>query len=327
MFDKSRARAGADAGGTARPAEAAAGGGLGQRGPVRAGDLGGFRPPLDGGNHHRRDAVLDGRDQARHQALEEMDGAAADRDRAAVHAGEKPPDPAAARRRRHHRALELSAAADARARDRRDRRRQPGDDQAERADAAVFRAAEGSHRGQVRRHRNDGDRRRGRNRKSLCLAAVRSSGIHRLDQGRPTGRGSRRAQPDADHARARRQVARDRRPLRRSSTRRPSASPTANCSMPARPASRRIMRWCRTTSCRLSPTRWSATCGACSAPIPPTRTTPPSSPTGITRGSRRWWRTRRPRARGSCSPRRLTIQRGNECANSRRPSWSARHPT
>ena len=59
------------------------------------------------------------RDQARDKTFEEMDGAAAHRDRAAIPAGEEPADAAAARRGRHHRALELSAAADARARDRR----------------------------------------------------------------------------------------------------------------------------------------------------------------------------------------------------------------
>ena len=42
--------------------------------------------------------------------------------------------------------------------------------------------------------------------------------------------------------------------------------------------------------------------GACSAPIPTTRTTPRSSPTGIMRGSRAWWRMPPPRARGSCKP-------------------------
>ena len=144
-----------------------------------------------------------------------MDGAAAGPDRAAIHARQKPADPAAARRRRHHRAVELSAAADAGAGGGRARRRQPRDDQAERTGAAIFRAAEASDRGQIRRHRDRRDRHRRRHRAGLCRAAVRSSDLHRLDPRRPPGRGSRRAQPDAGHARARRQIARDRRPLRR----------------------------------------------------------------------------------------------------------------
>ena len=75
---------------------------------------------------------------------------------------------------------------------------------------------QGSDRGQIRRHRNDGDRHRRRHREGLRLAAVRPSDVHRLDPGRPPGRGSRGPQPDADHARTRRQIARHRRPLRRS---------------------------------------------------------------------------------------------------------------
>ena len=182
----------------------------------RAGDLGGFRPSQQDRDHDRRDHAGARRDQARHQASEEMDGAAAGFDRAAIHAGQKPPDPAAARRRRHHRAVELSAAAHAGAGGGRACRRQSRDDQAERAGAAVFRAAQGSDRREIRRHRNDRDRHRGRHRASLCRAAVRSSDVHGLDPHRPPGRGGRRAQPDAGHARAWRQVARDYRPLRRS---------------------------------------------------------------------------------------------------------------
>ena len=130
--------------------------------------------------------------------------------------GQKPPDPAAARRRRHHRAVELSAAADAGAGGRRARRGQPRDDQAERTGAAVFRAAEGSDRAEIRRRRDGRHRHRGRHRQSLRIAAVRSSDLHRLDPRRPPGRGGRRAQSDAGHARTRRQIARHRRPLRRS---------------------------------------------------------------------------------------------------------------
>ena len=64
----------------------------------------------------------------------------------------------------------------------------------------------------------------------------------------------------------------DARPISR---RPPSASPTASCSMPGRPASRRITCWCRKIPCRLSPRRYAPRCGACSAPIRQTRTTPP----------------------------------------------------
>ena len=133
-----------------RPAAAAARRDRGERGALRAGDLGRFRPPRRGRDHHRRDAVPLCRDQARRKAPEEMDGAAARPHRAAIHAGQEPPDPAAARRGRHHRALELSAAADAGARDRRDRRRQPRDDQAGRADAAFLGALEGGDRAKIR---------------------------------------------------------------------------------------------------------------------------------------------------------------------------------
>ena len=129
---------------------------------------------------------------------------------------QEPADPAAARRGRHHRALELSAAAHARARDRRDRRRQPRDDQAGRADAAFLRAAEGSDRAKIRCHRAARHRHRGRGRESVPDTAVRSSDLHRLDAGRAHRRRGRGAQSHAGDARARRQVARDRRPHRRS---------------------------------------------------------------------------------------------------------------
>ena len=107
----------------------------------------------------RRDHAGARRDQARRQASEEMDGAAARCDRAAIHARQKPAAAAAARRRRHHRAVELSAATDAGAGGGRARRGQPRDDQAERTGAAVFRAAARGDRGQIRRHRDDRDRR------------------------------------------------------------------------------------------------------------------------------------------------------------------------
>ena len=67
-------------------------------------------------------------------------------DRAAIFARAQPADAAAARRRRHHRALELSAPADAGARDRRARRRQPCHHQAERTRRPLLRAAEGDGR-------------------------------------------------------------------------------------------------------------------------------------------------------------------------------------
>jgi coniferyl-aldehyde dehydrogenase len=79
-----------------------------------------------------------------------------------------------------------------------------------------------------------------------------------------------------------------------------SASPTANCSMPARPASRPIMHWCRKAWCRISPAGCRPVCGPCTAPIPTTRITPRSSPTGIMRGSKAWWPPPPPRAPGSC---------------------------
>src|SRR5579871_677851 len=66
-----------------RPAAAAAGGDRGERGAVRAGDLGRFRPPRGGRDHHRRDAVSLCRDQAHHKTPEGMDGAAARPHRAA----------------------------------------------------------------------------------------------------------------------------------------------------------------------------------------------------------------------------------------------------
>ncbi len=122
----------------ARPAGAAAHRRRRQRGALPAGDLGRFRPPLGRRDHHRRDDAGVLRDPACDQAPEELDGAAARGHRAAIPARAQPPDPAAARRRRHHRALELSAPAHACARDRRDRRRQPGHHQAERTLAALL---------------------------------------------------------------------------------------------------------------------------------------------------------------------------------------------
>ena len=83
--------------------------------------------------------------------------------------------------------------------------------------------------------------------KAFASAAVRSSDLHRLDPGRAARRGGRGTQSHAGDARARRQVAGDRRPHPPISTRPPSASPTPSCSMPGRPASRRITRWCRRT--------------------------------------------------------------------------------
>ena len=147
---------------------------------------------------------------------EELDGAAARRDRAAIPARAQPADAAAARRRRHHRALELSAAADARARDRRDRRRQPRHHQAERTRAALLGAAEGDGRAKIRRRpscSSPASRTRSQRPSRRCRSIT---GVHRLDPGRPAGRGGRGAQSDAGHARARRQVAGDHRRLRRS---------------------------------------------------------------------------------------------------------------
>ena len=106
----------------------------------RAGDLGRFRPSLAAIETNIAETHVGARrDQARHKTSEEMDGAAARCHRAAILPGEKPADAAAARRGRHHRALELSAAADAGARDRRARRRQPRHDQAERTCRRSFR--------------------------------------------------------------------------------------------------------------------------------------------------------------------------------------------
>src|SRR6202022_3011018 len=70
-----------------------------------------FRPSQQYRDRDRRDAIGDRGNQARRQAFEEMDGAAAGFDRAAIHARQEPADPAAARRRRHHRALLAPAVA------------------------------------------------------------------------------------------------------------------------------------------------------------------------------------------------------------------------
>ena len=139
--------------------------------------------------------------------------------------------------------------------------------------------------------------------------------------------GSRRAQPDAADARTRRQVAGDHRSLPPISTRPRRGSPMANCSMPARPASRRITCCCRKPRCRNLPPNSMARCGACTAPSPTMPTTPRSCPTGIMRGSRRWWPTPRPRARGSCRRQSPMIPPGRPNANSRRRWWSAPRPT
>ncbi len=92
MFELSRTDAGADADRAARPAGAVARGDLGQRKPLRTGDLGGFRPSQQHRDCDRRKLAGARRNQARHQASEEMDGAAAGLDRAAVHAGQEPAD-------------------------------------------------------------------------------------------------------------------------------------------------------------------------------------------------------------------------------------------
>ena len=51
-------------------------------------------------------------------------------------------------------------------------------------------------------------------------------------------------------------------------------------------------------------------CGRCTAPAPTMPTTPRSCRIGIMRGSRRWWRTPPPRARGSCRRQNPTIPPG-----------------
>ena len=123
----------------------------------------------------------------------------------------QPPDPAAARRRRRHRAVELSALPELCAAHQHLRRRQPGDGQDVGEFAPPRRAADRDFaeifsRGQARLLR-----RRRRPRAGLLVAAVRPSALHRLGRDGAGGDGQRRAQPDAGDARARRQVARDRR--------------------------------------------------------------------------------------------------------------------
>jgi len=72
--------------------------------------------------------------------------------------------------------------------------------------------------------------------------------------------------------------------------------------------------------------RLQASMRPCTAPIPITRITPPSSPTSIMHGSKAWWPTPPPRAPGSCKWQDLTTPRGNPGANFRRPSSSAPRP-
>ena len=140
------------------------------------------------------------RDQARHQTSEEMDGAAAHPHRAAIHARARNrliPQPLGVvgiiAPWNYPLQLTLAPAIG------RDRRRQPGDDQAGRADAAFLRALEGSDRAKIRCHRKllvTGYR--GRGGESVPDTALRSSDLHRLDarwaasSRRPRRRSSRR---------------------------------------------------------------------------------------------------------------------------------------
>ncbi len=89
-------------------------------------------------------------------------------------------------------------------------------DQALRADAARLGAARRAG-GEIFRSRSrQRRRRRRRDRQGFRRAAVRSSAVHRLDRRRPAGGGGGGGQSDADHARTRRQVAGDLRPVLRS---------------------------------------------------------------------------------------------------------------
>ena len=120
-------------------------------------------------------------------------------------------------------------AARAVARRRRAGRRQPRDAEAVGAHAGDVRAAARARRGELcrrrvrRRHRRCGPRARVR------AAAVRSPVLHRIDGGRPRGRARRGGEPDAGHARARRQVARAVRAGRRLRTSPRRASWPASC--------------------------------------------------------------------------------------------------
>ncbi len=87
------------------------------------------------------------------------------------------------------------------------------------------------------------------------------------------------------------------------------------------------MCWCRNPRCRILPTKCRPICSGCSAPIPATRITLQSSPTGIMRGCKASWPTPPPRARASCRPPRRMIPPGNPSASFRPRLWSASHQT
>lgn len=165
----------------------------------------------------------------------------------------------------------------------RPRCRQPCHHQTERACAAFLRAVEGDGRREVRCHRIADHRGRGRSRRGFRtpfdhLVFTGSARVERLVAeaagGNLTpvtlelgGKSPAIIDVSADLDEAAERIA------------------TASCSRLARPASRRTMCWRRSARCRPSPKRCARRCRACSAPIPPTRTTPRSFPTGTTRGS------------------------------------------
>ena len=125
---------------------------------------------------------------------------------AAVLAGPQRGAPAAQGRRADHLAVELSAAADRRPAGRGAGRRQPRHHQAVRADARHVGPAQAAAGGGARRRPGDGRARRPRGGRGPVPAALRPHPVHRLDRGRQEGDGGRRAEPDAGHPGARRQV-------------------------------------------------------------------------------------------------------------------------
>ena len=158
----------------------------------------------------------------------------------------------AARRHRNHRAMELSGQSGAGAADRRARRRQSRHAEALGTDAAHLGTA-GENAGRTfsaGQGRGRAGRRGGR--RGLRRPALRPSVLHRLDRRGAQGDAGGGAKSDARDPGAWRQIALRHRAGRQIWPRPRCASPPANCSTPARPASRRITFSFRATSWRIS---------------------------------------------------------------------------
>ena len=209
----------------------------------RGGDPPGLRPPGGGRVPDARALHVRRRHPPHAEEAPALDAPAAAQRVRPLRDRKEPGDSAAEGRRRHRRPLELPALPDHQPADERPRRREPRHDQdGERLPDALPAAPREALRGPARRGRGDPARRA---RVRLLDAALRSPGLHRLGGRRPDRDALRRREPDARHARARREVPdhrvrrlRPRRgrlahPLREVRERRPDL-PRAGLPLPAR---------------------------------------------------------------------------------------------